>query len=346
MKKILLIFLCLIMVLSVIGCGDKKEENKTTDKTTTGNNKEVSSESNVNDEDNLIVKKEGNVNEAAYKKAITVFEDVVNKLRTDGVVGANDICVIMDDTSIKVDITFGDSSTDIELRKNGDAYLLILDCDFTWLEGFGEKINDIDPASYNKELLLATLKIISDEPQLIFDRIDMDYHSAAGLSDSEWTEVGDCLIISDDIKVDEYISYKIKKSNQSETIDGDSQENTTDEQLGQTTNDNTEKQTNSGYVADTTVIDTDISQSEVQKEIKKVLSSIISKDMNELEKVIVIHDYITYNVDYDYDNYLNNTIPNTSCTSYGALKTGRAVFQLFSYWYAEGNCHYIQLWYA
>lgn len=253
------------MVLSVIGCGDKKEENKTTDKTTTGNNKEVSSESNVNDEDNLIVKKEGNVNEAAYKKAITVFEDVVNKLRTDGVVGANDICVIMDDTSIKVDITFGDSSTDIELRKNGDAYLLILDYDFTWLEGFGENINDIDPASYNKELLLATLKIISDEPQLIFDRIDMDYHSAAGLSDIEWTEVGDCLIISDDIKVDEYISYKIKQSNQSETIDGDSQENTTDEQLGQTTNDNTEKQTNSGYVADTTVIDTDISQSEVQK---------------------------------------------------------------------------------
>ncbi len=344
MKKILLVFLCVVMVLTVIGCGDKKEENKTTDKVTTDSNEEASSENdegneNVeSEENNLIVKKDGDVDKTTYKKAVEVFEDVVNKLRTDGVVKQDDICVIMDDASIKVDITLADDFTDIELRKSGDVYSLILDYDFTWLEGFGEKINDIDPAEYNKELLLATLKIISNEPQVIFDRIDMDYHSAAGLSDTEWTEVGDCLIISDDMKVDEYISYKIKQSNQSEneTVDNETQENITEEQ---TTNNNTEKETNSGYVADTPDSDTNISQTEVQKEVKKVLSTIISNDMNELEKVLVIHDYITYNIDYDYANYLNNTIPNTSYTAYGTLKTGRGVcsgYALLFYEMAKG----------
>jgi len=53
------------------------------------------------------------------------------------------------------------------------------------------------------------LGIISSKPNEIFDRIDLDYHSAAGLSSTEWTEVGDCFIISSDVKVDEYISYKI-----------------------------------------------------------------------------------------------------------------------------------------
>lgn len=341
MKKILLIFLCLVMAVSVIGCGDEKEQNATTDKATTGNNEPSSSDEGVNDNNNITVKKEGKVNESTYKKAVTAFEDIVNKLRTDGVVGEDDICVIMDDTGIKVNITFADDSSDIELIKKDDVYLLILDYDFTWLEGFGEKINDIDPASYNKELLLAILKTISDEPQVIFDRIDMDYHSAAGLSDTEWTEVGDCLIISDDMKVDEYISYKIKTSNQNnnETADEETKETTSDGQSDQTINDNTEKETVSGNVSDTPVIDTNVSQTEVQKEIKKTVSSIITQDMSELEKVLIIHDYITYNVDYDYANYLNNTVPNTSCTAYGTLKTGRAIcsgYALLFYEMAKG----------
>lgn len=341
MKKILLIFLCLVMAVCVVGCGDKKEQNATTDKATTGNNEPSSSDQDLNDNNSTIVKKEGKVNESTYKKAVTAFEDIVNKLRTDGVVGEDDICVIMDDNGIKVNITFVDDSSDIELIKKDDVYLLILDYDFTWLEGFGEKINDIDPAVYNKELLLSILKMVSDEPQVIFDRIDMDYHSAAGLSDTDWTEVGDCLIISGDMKVDEFISYKIKTSNKNsdETTDEETKETTSDGQSNQTTDDNTEKETVSGNVSDTPVIDTNVSQTEVQKEIKKTVSSIITQDMSELEKVLVIHDYITYNVDYDYANYLNNTVPNTSCTAYGTLKTGRAIcsgYALLFYEMAKG----------
>lgn len=67
------------------------------------------------------------------------------------------------------------------------------------------------------------------------------------------------------------------------------------------------------------------SSTDLSKSIKNILAKIITSDMNELDKVLVIHDYITYNVDYDYDNYLKNTIPSESYTAEGALKTGRAV---------------------
>jgi len=59
--------------------------------------------------------------------------------------------------------------------------------------------------------------------------------------------------------------------------------------------------------------------------IKGIIRDIIKDGMSELEKVTAIHDYITYNLDYDYDNYLKNTLPSTSYSAYGALSTGRAV---------------------
>ena len=76
-------------------------------------------------------------------------------------------------------------------------------------------------------------------------------------------------------------------------------------------------------------------QSELSTLVKKTLNGIITSGMSELEKVLVIHDYITYNIDYDYDNYLNNTIPNSSCTAYGALTTGRAVCSGYAYAFYE-----------
>ena len=66
-------------------------------------------------------------------------------------------------------------------------------------------------------------------------------------------------------------------------------------------------------------------QSDLSKLVKKIIGNIIKSGMSDLEKVLVIHDYITYNIDYDYDNYLKNTIPSTSYTAYGSLTTGRAV---------------------
>lgn len=66
-------------------------------------------------------------------------------------------------------------------------------------------------------------------------------------------------------------------------------------------------------------------QSDLSKLDKQIIGKIIKSGMSDLEKVLVIHDYITYNIDYDYDNYLKNTVPSTSYTAYGSLTTGRAV---------------------
>lgn len=46
-----------------------------------------------------------------------------------------------------------------------------------------------------------------------------------------------------------------------------------------------------------------------------------------LEKAIILHDYLTVNCEYDYQNYQNGTIPDASYTSYGVLVNGEAVCQ-------------------
>ncbi|WP_089973684.1 transglutaminase domain-containing protein [Clostridium gasigenes] len=51
---------------------------------------------------------------------------------------------------------------------------------------------------------------------------------------------------------------------------------------------------------------------------------------DELKKEYIIYDYILNNTSYDYDNYLNNTIPDISHTSYGALINGQAVCDGYS----------------
>lgn len=56
---------------------------------------------------------------------------------------------------------------------------------------------------------MALLGVVSDEPQALFDRIDLDYFSPAGLSDVEWERVGDCYIMGNSMSVGEYISYII-----------------------------------------------------------------------------------------------------------------------------------------
>ena len=51
----------------------------------------------------------------------------------------------------------------------------------------------------------------------------------------------------------------------------------------------------------------------------------ISNDMTDMEKAVILHDYLVLNVEYDYDNYLNNTIPKESYSAYGALVNRKAV---------------------
>lgn len=134
-------------------------------------------------------------------------------MRSDSLISATDICIVMDSTSINVDITFENEKTDIVLYKDEDTdiYTLTLDYDFVWLEGLCSPINGIDPTPYNKDLLIALLSTVSNEPQTLFETIDLTYFSCYSLSDTEWTEVGDCYMMDGDFSADNYISYKIKK---------------------------------------------------------------------------------------------------------------------------------------
>ena len=61
-----------------------------------------------------------------------------------------------------------------------------------------------------------------------------------------------------------------------------------------------------------------------------VINSKISLDMSDYEKELIIHDYIVMNCTYDIASQNNNTIPDTSYTSYGALVLGVAVCQGYS----------------
>ena len=65
--------------------------------------------------------------------------------------------------------------------------------------------------------------------------------------------------------------------------------------------------------------------SEIDTLAKNIVSKIITSSMSSVEKVVAIHDYLTYNVDYDYANYLAGTIPSSSYSADGALKNGKAV---------------------
>ena len=159
-----------------------------------------------------IVTKIGNVDNATYNKAVSTFEGIVKKMRKDGVVKATDICIVMEGSTIKVDINYADKDTDLILTKgSNNIYTLTVDYEFCWLSGIATTINGKDSAPYNKELLKAVLGMVSDEVELLYNRIDMDCFSAMGLYSNKWTQIGDCSIKSGEIKVDKYFTYLITK---------------------------------------------------------------------------------------------------------------------------------------
>lgn len=61
-----------------------------------------------------------------------------------------------------------------------------------------------------------------------------------------------------------------------------------------------------------------------------VIAKVIRSSMGEFERVKAIHDYLLMNVDYDYQNYLNNTVPDVSHTAKGALVNKYAVCDGYS----------------
>lgn len=69
------------------------------------------------------------------------------------------------------------------------------------------------------------------------------------------------------------------------------------------------------------------SQPSMESLAKDVITNIIMKEMSDVEKVRVVHDYIVLNTEYDYDNLLANTIPLESFQVEGVLVHGKAVCQ-------------------
>lgn len=55
--------------------------------------------------------------------------------------------------------------------------------------------------------------------------------------------------------------------------------------------------------------------------------SCVDSQMSDVEKAVILHDYLTVNCEYDYQNYLNNSIPDESFTAYGTLVNRTAVCQ-------------------
>ena len=204
-RRIIFIGMLLVCLSLLSACGNQPSTNGS----------ETVGGSSQNEKEAPIVQVTGDVSDAAYEKVVNAFEDIVRKMRADGLVKQSDVCVTMDETSIKVDITFDNSDVDLVLVKNEgtemEEYTLTFDYNYSWLEDFGPKVNGKDPAKYNKELMLAILSTISEEPDQLFARIDLDCFSAASLSESEWEKAGDAFIKSGGWSKNEYISYNIAK---------------------------------------------------------------------------------------------------------------------------------------
>lgn len=58
-----------------------------------------------------------------------------------------------------------------------------------------------------------------------------------------------------------------------------------------------------------------------------IINSIITENMSDLEKEMAIHDYIVKNTAYDYENYINGTIPQKGYHADGVLLDGIGVCQ-------------------
>lgn len=65
--------------------------------------------------------------------------------------------------------------------------------------------------------------------------------------------------------------------------------------------------------------------SSVETTAKNIIAKIITKGMSDFDKAKAIHDYMVINIDYDYDDYLANTIPYESYNIEGALLNKYAV---------------------
>ena len=67
----------------------------------------------------------------------------------------------------------------------------------------------------------------------------------------------------------------------------------------------------------------------LEKATKDALSG-ISPEMNDVEKALVLYEYLKLHTAFDYENYKNDSVPESSYTIEGALVNGKAVCQGFT----------------
>lgn len=68
---------------------------------------------------------------------------------------------------------------------------------------------------------------------------------------------------------------------------------------------------------------------DVDKKIGQILEQ-VTDDMTDVEKALVIHDYFTSQYQYDYENYVNNTIPDSSYRTSGIILNEVGVCQAYA----------------
>ena len=64
---------------------------------------------------------------------------------------------------------------------------------------------------------------------------------------------------------------------------------------------------------------------DIKNEIDCTIENIITPEMSDYDKVKAVHDYIVLNCEYDYENYVNDTIPQDSYSPRGVLINKKAV---------------------
>lgn len=61
------------------------------------------------------------------------------------------------------------------------------------------------------------------------------------------------------------------------------------------------------------------------KKARYIVANNVSIDMTDFEKEKILHDYIVENARYDYENYVNGTLPDEAYEEYGCLVSGNTV---------------------
>lgn len=80
-----------------------------------------------------------------------------------------------------------------------------------------------------------------------------------------------------------------------------------------------------------TSIPAQVSNLSLNETAQKILDTIITKDMNDIEKVKAVHDYIVLHTEYDTESLKKEVLPESIFEAEGVLNDGKAVCQGYAY---------------